>query len=52
MINFDFIQRHGENKTELGYLLWADEMNAGDYEVSKTSIRKLGQETGLSGLVG
>ncbi len=33
----------------MGYLLYTDELNAGDYDADKTSVKLLAEETGLSG---
>ena len=37
-------QNHGYNSTELGYLLSSDDLNAGDYDTSRSSINLLASE--------
>ncbi len=43
------IQGHEQNSTEMGYLLTTEELNAGDYDEEKTSVRLLAEDTGLDG---
>lgn len=38
-------QSHGQNKTEIGYLLTTDELNEGQGDALKSSIRRLHQDT-------
>lgn len=39
-------QAHGYNMTELGYLIWKDNLNSGNYKPEDTSIRGLVERTG------
>ena len=42
-------QNHQKNSTELGYLLYISDLDDGNYDAERSSIRALATETGLSG---
>ena len=42
-------QSHRQNSTELGYLLSTAELNSGDYDSAKSSVRQLARRLGKSG---
>merc|ERR1719158_479138 len=42
-------QSHHHNTTELGYILTAEELNQGGYDIESTSMASLGNRLGLSG---
>ena len=42
-------QSHRQNSTELGYLLSTAQLNSGDYDSAKSSVRQLARRLGKSG---